>query len=177
LVGQPGKIPNFPSQAPFDKASLMMNFQGARRKAAIWVDNPLNYEYQLLLDKIGVLPFPGMEALNGVAPLHVYGGFISQRSAAPLAMWEWLKFLSHQRPIPRLIPARPSVAKDTNFWGALPPDLGNAMLLAFPRALAIPLREQAVISWALVDTVSTGDVTSLEAVAQRLEIQWFYTAE
>ncbi|MCP4289627.1 MAG: hypothetical protein GY792_35265, partial [Gammaproteobacteria bacterium] len=167
----------FTELIPFEANILLMNFQGARRQAVIWVDGAVNYEHQLLLANTGVVPFPGSDKYGGISPLWVYGSFISQQSEHPLAMWEWLKFLSYQRPVPRLIPARPSVAVDAGYWATLPPELDEAMRLAFPLARAITPEEQSYISWTQVKSVVTGEMTPIQAARQRPAVRWFGYSE
>ncbi|MCP4418308.1 MAG: extracellular solute-binding protein, partial [Chloroflexi bacterium] len=75
MVGQPGLIPDFTELIPFEANILLMNFQGARRQAVIWVDGAVNYEHQLLLANTGIVPFPGSDKYGGISPLWVYGNF------------------------------------------------------------------------------------------------------
>jgi ABC-type glycerol-3-phosphate transport system substrate-binding protein len=173
MAGQPERMPDFTEPTPFDRDNILLNFQGARRQAAIWADLPVLYEHQLLLAPIGVAPFPGSDESSGITPLWVHGSFISQQSELPLAVWQWLKFLSYERPAPRLIPARPSVATEMDYWTELPPQLGDAMRLAFPFALPVTLEEQLYLTWAQVAAVVSGRLSPSEAAQQRSDIAWF----
>jgi hypothetical protein len=124
---------------------------------------------------MGVVPFPGSDHFDGVTPLSVEGNFISQHSERPLAVWQWLKFLSYQRPAPRfrLAPARASVADQTHYWASLPRPLGEAMRTAFPFARPILLEEQAYFSWELLAAVVSGELTAVEAGQRQPKLVWF----
>jgi hypothetical protein len=101
------------------------------------------------------------------------GSFISQQSERPLAVWQWLKFLSYQQPSARMIPARPSVAEGMGFWANLPPQLGEAMRVAFPFGRPVTIEEQSYLSWAQVAAVVSGELSPPEAAQQRSDIAWF----
>ncbi len=125
------------------------------QQTAMWVSSPVDYETGLSRLSLGVVPFPvsaaQMEAGGsnaGITPLHVSGSIISQTSAYPRLMWEWLRYLSHASPDQvRAIPARPSVAEQTLFWRRLPGQLGQAMSAAFPLARPILIGEETWITW------------------------------
>ncbi|MCP5097156.1 MAG: extracellular solute-binding protein [Chloroflexi bacterium] len=164
LTSVPGSSPDlsqFMNEA--DRQFVMWAFQGAKREAAIWADLPNNYESQLLLEPIGVVPFPGSDRFDGITPLWVSGSFMSSQSERPYATWQWLKFLSHQRPPPRMIPARPSVANATGYWNLLPRDLGNVMRTAFPFARPVTIADRTYLSWAGVTAVISGEATPSQA--------------
>jgi hypothetical protein len=145
-------MPAVAGALPDERTHLIVNWQSSQRQAAIWVDEPVRYEHHLLISGIGVVPFPGRPRFGGIAsgvtPLWVHGGFISQQSNHPQAVWSWLAFLS-DRPLNatlRYVPARPSVAGQGNFWEILPRPLGNAMRVAFPFARPVLISEQGLIS-------------------------------
>jgi hypothetical protein len=152
---------------------LLLNFIGSRRKAAVWVDSPVSYEFNLLLSPVGVLPFPGSDRFDGITPLRLRGGFISQHSERPLAVWQWLKFLSYQEPAPRLIPARPSVAAQMGYWAQLPRALGDVMRTAFPFTRPILIEEKGMLNWEKVESVIHGDASAKEAAQQQAALTWF----
>ncbi len=152
---------------------LLWNFQTSRRRAAIWVDLPVDYERQILMANLGVVPFPGSDRFDGITPLWVQGSFVSQSSERPLAVWEWLKFLSYQRPTPRMIPARPSVSTASGYWTYLPRPLGDAMRTAFPFARPVLIEEQDYITWEQVTAVLSGEMTPLQAAQKRPSVRWF----
>ena len=167
MAARPGTMPDLTGLAPDDRENILWNLQGARRQAAVWVDLPVLYEHHFLLAPIGVVPFPGSDDFSGITPLWVHGGFVSQGSKRPLAVWQWLKFLSYQRPVPRLIPARPSVAAEMDYWTRLPPQLGDAMRATFPFARPVMMGEGAYISWEQVAAAVSGRLSPLEAARQR----------
>jgi len=152
---------------------LLLNLQTSKRVAAIWVDTPINYEYQFLLAQIGVVPFPGSDRFDGITPLRVQGNFISQESERPFAVWQWIKFLSYQQPSLRYVPARPSVANGMGFWRTLPLPLGDVMRTAFPFARPITIEEQTAITWEQVTAVVSNELTPTQAANQRNDILWF----
>lgn len=191
MAGRPGQIPDLSSELSdvfsqtqlsamgpmFDvdrQALLLLNFQGSRRKVAIWVDLPVTYEFHLLLSPVGVVPFPGSDRFDGITPLWLRGSYISRYSERPLAVWRWLKFLSYQTPVSRVIPARPSIAAESGYWAVLPRPLGDIMRTAFPFARPVKIEEQGMLTWEMMTTVLRGDKTPLEAAQQQPAITWFY---
>jgi ABC-type glycerol-3-phosphate transport system substrate-binding protein len=173
MAGQPEKMPDFTGLSPSDRDNMLWNLQGARRQAAIWAGPPVNYEHQLLLSPIGIVPFPGSDESSGITPLWVQGNFISQQSERPLAVWQWLKFLSYRRPSVRLIPSRPSVATEIDYWTNLPAPLDEAMIAAFSFARPVTPEEQLYLTWAQVAAVVSGELSPSEAAQQRSGIAWF----
>jgi len=155
------------------QAILLLNFQGSRRKAAVWVDSPVNYEFNLLLSPVGIASFPGSDRFDGITPLWLDGSFISQQSERPLAVWQWLKFLSYQPPTARFIPARPSVAAEMGYWATLPRPLGDVMRTAFPFARPVTIEEQGMLTWEQVTAVIKEELTASEAAQQRPAKIWF----
>ena len=190
MVKQPGQMPDLTGQlgevfsstqisamesviVEERQSLLLLNFQGSRRKAAVWVDSPVNYEFNLLLSPVGVVPFPGSDRFDGISPLLLRGSFISQFSERPVAVWQWLNFLSHQFPTSRLIPARPSVAAESGFWTNLPQPLGDVMRTAFPFTRPVTIEERGYLTWAQLTAVLTGEMSPQEAARNRVEIPWF----
>jgi ABC-type glycerol-3-phosphate transport system substrate-binding protein len=155
------------------QAILLLNLQGSRRKAAVWVDSPVNYEFYLLLAPVGVVSFPGSDRFDGIMPLWLRGSFISQHSERPLAVWQWLKFLSYQAPAPRFIPARPSVAAEMGYWTILPRPLDDVMRTAFPFARPVTIEEKSMLTWEQVTAVVSGKSTPLQAAQQQPVTIWF----
>ncbi|MEJ2746445.1 MAG: hypothetical protein P8183_00775, partial [Anaerolineae bacterium] len=171
MVAQPHYMADVVSLSPEERAQSPY-----RLWAAIRVDEPVFYEHwSQVTGPLGVVPFPGSERFDGVTPLWVEGAFISQHSAHPHAVWEWLKFLSYQAPSPRfrLIPARPSIAQQTNYWNALPRPLSEAMRAAFPFARPVTLADQVYFSWDQLTAVLTNQLTPTEAARRPTPITWF----
>jgi ABC-type glycerol-3-phosphate transport system substrate-binding protein len=175
MVARAGGMPDLASLSPFERANLMVNYQSARRQAAIWVDEPVSYEHYLLLAPIGVVPFPGSDRFDGITPLWLRGNFISGQSQRPLAVWQWIKYLSYLPPAPRwrLVPARPSDAIRTRYWINLPRPLGDVMRTAFPFTQPVSLREQNYFSWSQLAAVTAGKITVQAAAQQPPNITWF----
>lgn len=178
MAGQPGLMPDLSAYEATEMDNVLLNWQSARRKAVIWVDSPLNYEYRLLLAPLGALSFPGSNRFDGITPLHVQGHFISQGTDNPRAVWEWLKFLSFRPPAPkfRYVPARPSVAEDSRFWQRLPRELGNPMRIAFPFARPVTVAEQRYFTWEQVTAVASGQAAPQAAVQIVPPVAWFQFA-
>ena len=168
-----GSLAILPNQVGTERQFILWNFQTSQRKAAIWVDLPINYEHQFLLAPLGVAPFPGSDRFDGITPLWVQGVFISQKSERPYAMWQWLKFLTYQSATPRLIPARPSVAEEIGYWKYLPRPLGNAMRTAFPFARPVTIEDQTKLTWEQVTAVASGKLSPAEAARQQPDVGWF----
>lgn len=170
-----GRMPDFSLFTDAERDQAVTNWLSARRRAVTWIEEPVFYEYQFLLDPIGVVPFPGSDSVEGVTPLHIDGNFISGLSQRPLAVWQWLKFLSHQPPIGRYryIPARPSVAARTNYWASLPRPLADPMRAAFSFSRPITIGDQAYFSWEQLTAVTTNQLTPDEAARHPIPINWF----
>ncbi len=133
---------------PAVRRQQALTILSSNRQAATWIDVPSEYEYHSLLSGLGVAPFPSSDRLTSIAPLWVEGGMISSASEHPLAVWDWLIFLSHQAPKlnRRTIPARPSVALETSFWQTVPQPLNAVMRSAFPTTRAITVEDRRYFS-------------------------------
>lgn len=135
-----GAVPVLTDPNPFNRRIFFQNqVSSSTRKTPLWLDAPQFFEHHNQSRNALVAPWPG------VVPLQVMGMVISQHTSHPTAVWHWLTHLSHQYPerTTRHIPARPSVARDVNFWRGLPSPLGRVMQASFPRARPIRLDEQA----------------------------------
>jgi hypothetical protein len=167
-----GILPDNVDLQAFEPSRVVMNYQGATRTAALWVDSPVNYENQALLAGMGVLPFPGETPYSGVMPVEVYGGFVSAYSDVPHAVWTWLSFLSNQRPAPRLLPARPTVATTIGYWERLPAPLAEPLQYGFSNAVAVSSYERERLSLA-VESVLAGEQDAFSAWQHAPNIRWF----
>lgn len=170
-----GAMPDVAGVEPAERTRLMVNWQSGRRRAALWVDDPVNYEMQLQLGRVGVVPFPGSDRFDGNTPYWVHGAFISQSSPRPHAVWRWLVFLSGRPVIGplRYVPARPSVAEAMNYWGVLPAPLGEAMRTAFPFARPVGLEDRFLFRREQLTAVMSGALSPGEAAQQPLDLNWF----
>jgi ABC-type glycerol-3-phosphate transport system substrate-binding protein len=159
LVAVPGLLVTPLDTPQVGREAILNNWQSARRQAAIWVDEPVNYEHRLLLAPLGVVGFPGSDWFDGVTPLWVMGNYISAESKRPYSTWQWLTYLDQQPPNRprRLIPARPSVAHATNYWINLPPLLGRVMRGAFSFAQPVHFEEQQLFTPEEITAVLTRD--------------------
>lgn len=179
LIGPNGQAGSGPLHHPrgindLERLSAALTVVSTRRQAAFWVEDPSRFEYHLLLNSLGVLPFPASDEFNSSTPLWIQGSVMSSASTQPMATWEWLRFLSFRQvnASDRLIPARPSVANQTNFWTSLPRDVDNAMRTAFPFARPIPFTEQKRFAWAQIDALVDGSLTVAEASSPET-LRWF----
>jgi ABC-type glycerol-3-phosphate transport system substrate-binding protein len=174
LINQPDTMPDLTTLPPSERQRMMVNW-----RAVLWVDSPVNFEFRLLVDPLGVVPFPGSDRFDGITPLAVSGSFISGYSDSPRATWEWLKFLSYQslNRQQRLVPARPSVATNTAYWVILPRSLSNAMRTAFPFARPITIDEQDFFNWEQLSAVASGELSPQEAAHIRPRTPWFSEIE
>ena len=170
-----GRMPDFSQLSAAERAQAATNWLSARRRAVTWVEEPVFYEYHFLLDPIGVVPFPGSNSVEGVSPLYVAGNFISGLSQRPLAVWQWLTFLSYQPPIGRYryVPARPSVAAHANYWTSLPRPLADPMRTAFSFSQPITIGDQAHFSWEQLTAVATHQLAPDEAARRPATLRWF----
>ena len=168
--------PRGPNQ--LERLSAALTVVSTRRQAAFWVEDPARFEYHLLLNSLGVLPFPASDEFNSSTPLWVQGSVISSASPQPLATWAWLRFLSFRQVNAgdRLIPARPSVANQTGFWTSLPREVDSAMRTAFPFARPITFTDQKRFSWAQIDALVDGALTVTEASSPQ-NLRWFQNAQ
>ena len=175
LAGEPGQIADLSGMSETERAGVLSNWQSARRRAVIWVESPLLYELRVQLDPMGVLPFPGSDRFDGITPLWVQGAFITMEAERPYATWEWLKFLTYQPPTGffRYVPARPSVANSSQFWGRLPHELGNAMRTAFPFSRPVLIEEQSLFSWEQLAAVQSDAITPAQAAQIKPRLIWF----
>jgi ABC-type glycerol-3-phosphate transport system substrate-binding protein len=169
------RMPDFSQFTAAEREQAATNWLSARRRAVTWIEEPVFYEYHFLLDPIGVVPFPGSDSVEGVTPLYVEGNFISGLSQRPLAVWQWLKFLSYQPPIGRYryVPARPSVAARANYWASLPRPLADPMRTTFSFSHPITIGDQVHFSWDQVTAVTTHQLTPDEAARRPAPIPWF----
>lgn len=153
---------------PDERSSFMVNNQAVRRDAAIWVDEPVNYEHQIQNFRVEVQPFPGSDRFDGVTPVWVHGSFISAASERPRDVWRWLRFLSY-RPLNgplRYVPARPSVAAQMQYWDRLPNPLRDALRAAFPFGRPVTFADEQRFSRQQLDAVTSGTVAPADAALQ-----------
>ena len=169
-----GIMADLSSLSPEEREHAVLNLTSPR-KVIIWAELPVLFEFHMLRQPTGVVPFPGSERFDGVSPLWVQGSFISQFSQNPLATWEWLKFLSYQNLSrqKRLVPARPSVAVETNYWGILPRPVSEAMRIAFPFARPVLIEEFGYFPWEQLAAISSGEQTPSEATQSMDRDRWF----
>jgi ABC-type glycerol-3-phosphate transport system substrate-binding protein len=172
MLSQPDIVPDLTTLSASERQRMKFNW-----RAVFWVDTPVYYEFRLLMDPLGVVPFPGSDRFDGITPLTVSGSFISSSSDTPRATWEWLQYLTYQNlnRQQRLVPARPSVAAQNAYWIILPQPLSNAMRTAFPFARPITIEEQSLFSWEQLAAVASGERTPQEAALIRPRTPWFTT--
>lgn len=160
---------------PDERTSFMVNRQAVRRDAAIWVDEPVNYEHQIQNFRVEVRPFPGSDRFDGVTPVWVHGSFISATSERPRDVWRWLRFLSY-RPLNgplRYVPARPSVAAQMQYWDRLPGPLRDGLRAAFPFGRPVSFADEGRFSREQLEAVAAGRLSPTDAAQQTRPVRWF----
>lgn len=164
-------LPDLTTLPPAERELVMTRWQSASRRAIFWVDEPGNYEYQLLLAAIGVTPFPQ----SSITPLELEGSLMSQSSQRPFSTWLWLKFLSTYPPAPgyRYIPARYTTIEVTDYWERLPEPLRLPMQAAFKTARPIWIEEQPYFSWELLTAVMEDQRAIQQILQQAGRVNWF----
>jgi hypothetical protein len=179
LTVELGAMPDVAAVPAAERAHLMVNWQSGQRRAALWVDDAVNYEHQLQLGRVSVVPFPGSDRFDGNTPFWVHGSFISQSSQRPRDVWRWLVFLSRREVVGplRYVPARPSVAEATGYWTVLPPPLRDALRTAFPFARPVGPADRLLFNRAQLDAVTGGALTPAEAARLPLPLRWFGAGE
>jgi len=174
LTAVDGMTVDLSQLSPEERDHVVINIISPR-KVVIWTEQPVLFEHHILFQPTGVVPFPGSERFDGITPLWVRGGFISQSSRHPLATWEWLKFLTYHplAPQKRMVPARPSVALASHYWSRLPRPVGEAMRTAFPFARPVLIEEYGYFTWDQLATISSGERTAAEVIQSMAHVRWF----
>lgn len=182
--GKPGHMPDMTRiklalpESVYDQEAhtvLLSNWQSAHRRSVIWVEDAKRFELMVLLGPMGVVPFPGSDRFDGITPVWVQGHIIFQHSERPLATWKWISYLSNQ-PLSsrfRYVPARSSVAIESEYWATLPRQLSEPMRTAVPFARPILIEEQHLFSWELLTAVIAGDLTPQQAANLNYQPNWF----
>lgn len=182
--GEPGHIPDM-SRLKLDlpvsiydreaRGIILSNWQSVQRRAVIWVDDSERFELAIQLGPMGIVPFPGSDRFDGTTPMWMYGHIVYQQSERPLATWRFISFLSRQHLASRFryVPARSSVAVETQFWARLPQQLSDPMRTAIPFARPVLIEEQHYFSWDVVTAVVSGDLTPAQAAKIDPEPDWF----
>jgi len=79
---------------------------------------------------LNVLPFPNGPGGEGMPILNTEGYFISAKTTAPQACWDWIKFLTTETSVIQGLPARRSVAASEVYHQLAGPELVAAYLTA-----------------------------------------------
>jgi ABC-type glycerol-3-phosphate transport system substrate-binding protein len=177
-VVQDGNMPDLTGMDEKERAFSMLNWLSIPREVPMWVDLPGFYEHTDQLGSVGVLPLQaqtGADKVKGPTPLQIQSGVISRASDNPAAVWTWLNYLSHQRPIGpvRSIPARRSVAEQINYWETLPPELHGPMSEAFTVARAVGIAEEPYFGWSDLADLVNGSAEPEALAEQMMETIWF----
>ena len=173
MVGQEQVMADLGNLSPDQRLQAIRRTQSAHKFNAMWVDSVINYEYQLVLQPTGLLPFLRRSPdAPLVMPIHVRSHIMSHTTEHPYWTWQWLNFLSHQAPPPRHIPARPSVANEFDFWQRLPPDIAQMMQIVTTNAQPLMIGDETYFTWEKLAGVANGTLT-LEEAAKPVETEWF----
>ncbi|MGB1249423.1 MAG: extracellular solute-binding protein [Candidatus Promineifilaceae bacterium] len=166
------------SALPTDEARLSATLRAlsAHKDVAVWIDTPMLYEYQLGLQTTVVVPQMPISAETPlVLPVHVNGMLISQATEYPYWTWQWIKFLSHQNPpsdLRRSIPARPSVARQSEFWEWMPEPLAKPMQAALPYSRPMLIGDERYLSWEMLAGAVQAEVVG-DISAEPVPLKWF----
>lgn len=182
--GDPGHIPDMtrlklplPTSIYDDEARTIIHnhWQSAQRRAVIWVEESKRFELMVQLGPMGIVPFPGSDRFDGTTPMWMHGHIVYQHSERPLATWQYISFLSRQNLGSRFryMPARASVAEETQYWARLPHQLSDPMRTAVPFARPVLIEEQHYFSWDVVTAVTSGQITPAQAAQRTSETNWF----
>jgi len=178
MVVQEGAMPDFASMDEDERRFWAVNLLSVPRTVPMWVDLPAFYEHTGQIGDVGVLPLrANVEdgAGSGPTPLQLHSGVISRSRENPVAVWKWLTYLSHQRPIgpARSIPARHSVAQEIEYWETLPPELRGPMSEAFRVARPVGIVDRAYFGWSALDNLVNGGAEAEALAEQMMETIWF----
>ncbi|MCB0082972.1 MAG: extracellular solute-binding protein, partial [Caldilineaceae bacterium] len=159
------------------RESLALQVKSLPLRTVVWTEHPTNYEHYRQLHTLGIAPLPG-DAETRVTPLHLHGSVISQQSANPQAVWQWINYLTFERPLirPRDIPARRSVAMRIGYWGNLPTPLRVIMHDQFARARPVLLAEAEHLEWQNLAPLFDGRETPTATAQQIVDPPWFTLA-
>lgn len=177
-VALEGNMPDVTAMTEKERASSALNWLSFPRHVLLWVDSPGFYEHYDQLIPVGVLAFS--EASDAVVtPLQINAGVISRRSENPQAVWAWLQYLSHSRPVgtARSIPARRSVADEIGYWATLPAPLQDAMVAAFNGGRAVTIEEQGYFRWEMLAELISGNLDAMQAADTMTKQTWFQQGE
>lgn len=155
-----------------DREQTILRSLSTHKELAIWVDAPINYEYQVYLQKTQPLPFIPISAETPlVMPIRINGMVMSSSSDHPYWVWQWLKYVSHLPPsgsLQRNIPARPSVVRQTSFWAWMPDQLAEPMQATLPFARPLLIGEERYFTWEMLSAAVNGEIRTTPPT-----LRWF----
>ncbi|MGB0388462.1 MAG: ABC transporter substrate-binding protein [Ardenticatenaceae bacterium] len=173
LVAEEQTMADLGNLSPAQRLQAVRRTQSAHKQNAMWVDSVINYEYQLVLQPTGLLPFLPVSPDKPLAmPIHVQSHIMSQHTKNPYWTWQWLNFLSHQTPLPRQIPARPTVARQSDFWTRLPPALADIMQTVTTHARPVMIGDENYFTWQQLARVAN-QTQPLQNAAKPAPSPWF----
>ena len=168
------ETPNLAALAPTERQTYQSSASAFPPRVTFWIEDPAVYEFYAELYKLRVRPLTN-ESNSGVTPLHVQGSVVSQRAEAPRAVWQWISFLSRQRPISpgRDLPARKSVKSQMRYFTLMPHGLREEMKTAIATARPLQIDEQHLFAWEILDDFLQDKISAGEAAALMVDQQWF----
>ncbi|MBV7335517.1 hypothetical protein KFU94_46200 [Chloroflexi bacterium TSY] len=142
--------PDLSALADEERKQLVLNALSVPPQVVYWIGAPTHYEHYQQQHSPHILPLISEEEIL-ITPLRVAGNVISQHSVSPRAAWEWIEFLSTQRPVSRArhIPARPSTARRIGYWQKIPTAVDEVLQVSFASAQAIRIEERRFFDWSL----------------------------
>ncbi|MEZ4709928.1 MAG: hypothetical protein R3A44_22165 [Caldilineaceae bacterium] len=170
-------IMNLSTSPPIERENLALQIKSLPLRTVVWTEHPANYEHYQQLHKLGIAPLPGGE-MESITPLRLHGSLISQQASNPQAVWQWINYLTFERPLvqTRDIPARRSVATAIGYWGNLPTPLRVIMHDEFARARPVLLEEAEHLEWQKLAPLLDGIETPGKMAQQIVDPPWFMFA-
>ncbi|HIP71441.1 MAG TPA: extracellular solute-binding protein [Anaerolineae bacterium] len=106
-------------------------------KAAMWGEGFGSWSWWSPQGRLGVVPFPSGNGNAATSPVFAPVSYaMSQGTAYPQAVWQWLLFLSNQSLETGSLPPRRSVAEASGFWDTLDEEVSGTLQFAFDHAFS-----------------------------------------
>jgi ABC-type glycerol-3-phosphate transport system substrate-binding protein len=160
--------------------------------AAMWTEDPHNYEFYPEDLDIGIAPLPvTIPDGNSHYPGRMFAYLMSAGTSYPQVSWRWLRFLTHHTPPGHCVaclPARRSVAEDTLYWMRFEPEVLSAIQqmaehLYFSHSTdMLPYVQQAVAQVLNGESVATA-LREAQIAAEKAEVllaqatPWVFTVK
>jgi ABC-type glycerol-3-phosphate transport system substrate-binding protein len=173
MAAQPGS-PDLRQFTTAERRNFALNNLSRPREIGAWIETPAYFEHNLQIAPLTLMPLPAGPTVRST-PIHVLGGMISSNSQRPRAVWQWLDFLTRERPInePRTLPGRRAVAEQIGFWEQLPAEVRTPMGEAFEYGRVVRIDEHEIFRPAIIAELLSGSASAADLADEALEIEWF----